>query len=75
VSGGVSHLYAGDVRDKPASRFVAGNNDSSKTSAAKRLSACGIGDHDLTGAKKGIDLACGKHRLVAIGAGHDDDFM
>src|SRR5262245_57362118 len=65
VSGGVSYLYFGDIRDKSAAGFVAGNNDPRKTGASERPSACRIRDHDLTAAEKRIELAHTKHRLIA----------
>jgi len=75
VGCGVPYLYAGNIRDKSTASFVAGSHDPRKTGAAERLSACGICDHDLIATKRGIDLAGAKHRLVAIGAGHDDNLM
>ena len=61
MSGGVPYFDAGDIRDESAAGFVAGSNDPRKTSAAERLSSCGIGDHDLVAAKKRIDFASTKH--------------
>jgi hypothetical protein len=75
VNGVVPYLDAGDIRDKSPAGFVAGSNDPRKTSAAERLSACSVGNQDLTAAKKRIDFASAEHRLIAIGAGHDDDLV
>src|SRR5215469_1099409 len=72
MSGRVPHLDASDIRDKSAAGFVTGSDDPRKTRTAERLSASGIRDHNLITAKERVDLAGAKHRLIAIGAGHDD---
>src|SRR6516162_7948273 len=75
VVGGIAYLDAVDIRDKSATGLVSWNNDPRKTSAAERLPASGIRNHDLTTAKERIELAGAKYRLIAIGARHDDDLM
>jgi hypothetical protein len=75
MKGGVSYLYFGDIRDKPAAGLVAGNKDPCKTGGAERPSACGIRDHDLTAAEKRIELAHAKRRLIAISARHNHHLM
>jgi hypothetical protein len=61
IGGRVQHLDRGDIRDKSSALLVARDDDTRKTVITEQLSACGIGDHNLTAAERRIKLAGAKH--------------
>ena len=71
----VPHLEARNIRDKSPTSFVSGNNDPGKTGRSERLAARGIRNHDLAAAKKRIELADAKYRLIAVCPGYNDDLV
>ena len=75
MGGRASHLDLGNIRNESAAGFVSWSHNPRKTGIPERLTACGVCDHYLTAAKERINFACTKHRLIAIGAGYNDDFV